>query len=975
MADKKNSSFVYHSILVIFYFSGIAGLAYQVIWGKLLAQIFGHTIYAISTVVATFMAGLALGSYFFGKKADKTASPLRLYAKLEFGIGLYALIFLSLFSPLDSVYNALFNYFDLGFSTFSVSRLFYAFLLLIVPTSLIGGTFPVISKYFIREAGKIREGSGLLYAFNTAGAVTGALLTGFLLLEWFGIAVTTYLMVAINLVLGITAWNLDKPQENQAPQVSPREADHPFAFVLIIYALAGFVSLALEVLWTRELTIVFLSSTYSFSTVLVTFLVGLTTGSWLFSRKKSVTDPLTYFYRIEFGIAVTALISLPLLRYLPQQFYIQRVMTGAISWEIELLLNFAVSFAVLILPTFLMGAAFPLVCTICTRSEARVGTDIGRVYAYNTLGAIFGSLTAGFLLIPLLGVVKSILVVSTFSFILVVILIIKYVPARRLGLEHLFMLIIFLLSLFVVAERTESFRPLQAGMKVIYSKEDISAEVKVLQDEQGERSLYINEKQQGGTRVTQTERWTGQVPLVFQSKPDSVLVIGLGTGVTLNALTEGPVEHVTCVDLIGSLVEAADKFEKINGAVLHHTDKVSFVEADGINYLNLTRNKFNLILCDIVHPDDAGAGDLYSSDFYQICKGGLKEDGLFIQWILLDQLAPSDLKVILATFYRVFPDMQIFLGQEQTIHQKLMLIGGSGTLAWDIRKIAENLHHLPFSDEFPGGKDPYSFMSYFVSSGSLLQEQITNAEINSRDHPVIEFQSPRHRWLPGKSVVNLNLLRNLRMPISKATRLTAASDSLLKTYFNTRSILLKGRIQEYYGRYTQADTSYSLAALRDVDTLLVSYLLEQNAGNLARARMTDMAVTAFKKAIAVNHHNTRASYALAEYLLQLGREAEAIEFFRYTAFYDQQDYQALRRLGDIYTKKNDFDRAFDYYHESVMRHDEQPILHYILGQIYANYKNDPDMALKSFRKSLQLNPYHHYNQRAKKAIASLEKTE
>jgi len=975
MTDKSNSSSVYRGILVIFFFSGIAGLAYQVIWGKLLAQIFGHTIYAISTVVATFMAGLALGSYFFGKKADHTASPLRLYAKLEFGIGLYALIFLFLFSYLDGIYGALFNYFDLGFSTFSVSRLFYAFFLLIIPTSLIGGTFPVISKYVIREAGKVREGSGYLYAFNTAGAVTGALLTGFLLLEWVGIAITTYLMVVINLTLGIIAWNLEERKEYPPLQAIKEKQENPFSFVLIIYALAGFVSLALEVLWTRELTIVFLSSTYSFSTVLVTFLVGLTAGSWFFSRKKSVKEPLSYFYRIEFGIAVTALLSLPLLRFLPQQFYIQRVMSGSISWEIELLLNFAVSFAVLIFPTFLMGAAFPLVCTICSRSEAQIGTDIGRVYAYNTLGAIFGSLTAGFILIPLLGVVKSILAVSIFSFILVAVLIIKYVPARRMGLEHLFMLIFFLLSLFVVAERTGSFRPLQAGMKVIYSKEDISAEVKVLQDEQGERSLYINEKQQGGTRVTQTERWTGQVPLVFQSNPDSVLVIGLGTGVTLNALTEGPVKHVTCVDLIGSLVEAADQFEMINDAVLHHADKVSFVEADGINYLNLTRNRFNLILCDIVHPDDAGAGDLYSIDFYRICKAGLKEDGLFIQWILLDQLAPSDLKVILATFYHVFPDVQIFLGQEQTIHQKLMLIGSRGTLRWDVESISENLRHLPFTDEFPGGRDPYSFLSYFVSSGSLLKDLIADTEINSRDHPVIEFQSPRHRWLPGKSIVNLNLLRNLRIPLSKATRLTTASDSLLKTYFNTRSLLLQGRIQEYYGRYAQADTSYSLAALRDVDTLLVSYLLEQNAGNLVSARRTDMAVTAFKKSIAVNHHNTRASYALAEYLLQLGREDEAIEFFRYTAFYDQQDYQALRRLGDIYTKKNDFDSAFDYYHESVMRHDEQPILHYILGQIYANYRNDPAMALKSFRKSLQLNPYHHYNQRAKKAIASLEDIE
>jgi spermidine synthase len=512
-------------------------------------------------------------------------------------------------------------------------------------------------------------------------------------------------------------------------------------------------------------------------------------------------------------------------------------------------------------------------------------------------------------------------------------------------------------------------------MKVVFEKEDISAEVKVLEDERGDLALYINEKQQGGTRVAQTERWSGQMPLVFHSKPDSVLLIGLGTGATLKALTEGPVQHITCVDLIGSLTEAADKFKAINGAVLRNDKRVSFVEADGINYLNLSQNKFDLILCDIVHPDDAGAGDLYSREFYQICKNGLTADGLFVQWILLDQLAPSDLKIILATFYHVFPGLQLFLGQEQTIHQKLMLIGGKGELKWNIDEIRANLQKLTFSSEFPGKDDPYSFLSYFVGSGTLLENQLASAKMNTRNHPVIEYQSPRHRWLTGKSITNLDLLRTFRQPVNKGTDLIAAADSLVEKYFNTRTQLLQGRLLEYHGQYEKADTAYSLAALHDVDTLLVSYLLEQNAGNLAAHKKNELAVTAYKKSLAVNHLNTSASFSLAEWLLQHKQEAEAIEFFRYTAYYDPDDYQAMRRLGDIYSVKKDFDQAFYYYTLSLTRNDHQPLLHYILGQIYANHKNDPVNALKSLKRSLELNPYHHYNKQAREAVSRLEKGE
>ncbi len=968
--DQNKSQLI---LLIIFFFSGIAGLAYQILWVKLLSQMFGHTIFAISTVVATFMAGLAIGSFIFGRYVDRSKSPLRLYALLELGIGLYAFMFLQLYPLFNDIYIALFKYFDLGFATFSISRFIFAFLILIIPTALIGGTFPVIARYYIRNVKEVKKDTGLLYAVNTLGAVSGALITGFVLLEWFGISVTNDLMVAINLLLALIVWRFSAGDELPLSFIEEKKKDKNVSFILIIYAISGFVSLSLEVLWTRELSIVFLSSTYSFSTVLVTFLIGLTIGSFIISSKKiKINNAITYFYRIQYGIAIMALLSIPFLRYFPQKLYIEAVATQTITWKMEILFNFAVSFLVLIIPTLLMGAAFPLVCSIYTRTIKNIGNDLGIIYAFNTTGAILGSLIAGFLLIPWFGVVTSISIVSVIAFLISVAVIIKYTSFRESRLEHLFLVIVFFMLFFGINVKGDGFRPLPEGTKVLYSKEDIGAEVKVLKDEQGEIALYINEKQQGGTLVSQTERWTGQIPLIFYNSPDSILLIGLGTGVTLNAITEGPVKHVTCVDLIGSLVEAAELFKDINGNVLKKDDRVKFVEADGINFLDLVSHKYDLIICDIVHPDDAGAGDLYSLEFYQRTRAGLKKNGIFVQWVILDQLATEDLKTILATFYHVFPDMQLYLGQEQNIYQKLMLMGSVSEKRFQFKEISDNLKRLQFSIEFAGKDNPYSFLSFFVTDGLSMEEEFSQVSLNSRDHPIIEYQSPKHKWLIGKSIHNLNYLNRIRQPVYKQIVMDSVQTQICQQYFNARSLILRGRLEEYTGDSEAADISYSRAALIDVDTLLVSYLLAGIAFEFVEEKKSDLAITAFKKSIAVNHRNTGSSFALAEFLSRLGNFDEAFEFYKYTVHQNPTHSPAYRKMGDYYSKNQEFDNALYCYRMSLDINNNQPILHYICGQIYFNHKSDYGNAARNFQISLEQNPYHRYSQQAYDALRKLE---
>jgi spermidine synthase len=954
-------------ILILFFFSGLAGLSYQVVWIKLLALIFGHTIYAVSSVVAAFMAGLAAGSYFWGRIADRTRNQLQLYALLELGIGVYAALFVFLFPVLDQLYAAVFHFLNLNYSSLSLTRLLFSMLTLLFPTFLMGGTFPVLSKFYIRWTGDVGKTTGILYALNTAGAVCGACLSGFLLIEKLGLQLTTLLMVTLNLIIAVTAIVLSRksqPQQKVASGEIP-EYNKNLRLILPLYALAGFAALALEVLWTRELTIDFLSSTYSFTVVVVTFLVGLTLGSWWISRIKMIRqNAAALFYRLEYGIALSTLLSLPLLRYLPQKLYIQAVATQSISWSSEVFFNFLVSFAVILIPTFLMGAVFPVVCALYTDSSRQIGTTVGKVYAYNTIGSIAGTLVAGFILIPLSGVFHSIVLLSLISFLIALTAVIYFRQHRIWRYGHAVWAAIYLVLMMFFMARGDGFRPLPPDTTVLFAREDVSAEVKVLKNKMGTVALFINEKQQGGTQVSQSERWAGQIPLLFHHHPDTVLVIGLGSGVTLNALSEDKAKSITCVDLIGSLQEAADYFKDVNGNVLSKKDQVKFVVADGINYLNLVRQNYDLILCDIVHPDDVGAGGLYAREFYTSCKSRLRPGGFLAQWLLLDQLSVHDLQIILVTFRSVFPEMQIYLGHEITQFQKLLLLGSTQKLSVNPAMIFKRLHSVPFAAELPGEKDVWSFLTYFVADGSALNRYLETVPLNTFNHPLIEYTSPRSKWLPVKTVKNLQYLASLRHPFNTVMDLDSAATNRLQRYFSTRTYILEGRCQELSGHYDRADYYYTQAALTDVDTLLVSKLLTRLALILEDQNKAGEAENAMRNALAVNKRNADAAFALAELLNNSGKIDAALPYYKYTVTLDSSNYVAYRKLGDLFSQKQEFENAFYAYSMSVHIEPEQPVVYYILGQLNLNFKKDVPQAEQCFQKSLEIDPNHRYREQA-----------
>ncbi|HXV48087.1 MAG TPA: fused MFS/spermidine synthase, partial [Candidatus Binatia bacterium] len=403
MTDRVQSS-KQNALLLIglfcFFFSGAAGLIYQVVWTRMLTQIFGNTTYAIATVLSAFMAGLAIGSYWFGQIADRGKNDFLLYGILEAGVGVYGFLVPWLFAGAQKLYGPIFGLNENFPFVFNLVLFFLSFVLLVFPTLLMGATLPVLSRFFVRSFADFGSRVGDLYATNTLGAVIGCAAAGFVLIPTLGMRTTVFVAAGVNMVIAAVILVVDRirpktvqefavePTADEAATETPRSSSSMLAWVLLTsFALSGFASLVYENAWTRALTLVIGSSIYSFSTMLVTFLIGLALGGFIYARFMGEREArLSTFGLIELWVGLSALATIPLFERLPLIFV--RLLHGfGDTFTVFLSLQIFLSALVMFLPTVLLGMTFPLVARLFTQSIYRVGSGVGSSYAANTVGA------------------------------------------------------------------------------------------------------------------------------------------------------------------------------------------------------------------------------------------------------------------------------------------------------------------------------------------------------------------------------------------------------------------------------------------------------------------------------------------------------------------------------------------------------------------------------------------------------------
>jgi predicted membrane-bound spermidine synthase/cytochrome c-type biogenesis protein CcmH/NrfG len=586
--------------LFCFFFSGAAGLLYQVVWTRMLTQIFGNTTYAIATVLSAFMAGLAIGSYLFGKIADRGKNDFLLYGILEAGVGVYGFAVPWLFTLAQRVYGPIFGLNETHPFLFNLVLFGLSFVLLVFPTLLMGATLPVLSRFYVRSFAQFGRRVGDLYATNTLGAVIGCAAAGFFFIPSLGMRATVYLAAALNLVIALVILLVDRLRDKEplhlaaeaaaaeaAPPAPEASSSHLRWVVLLSFALSGFASLVYENAWTRALTLVIGSSIYSFTTMLVTFLVGLALGGFIYARFMGEREArLSTFGLIELWVGLAALATIPLFERLPLIFV--RLLHGfGDNFTVFLYLQVFLSALVMFVPTVLLGMTFPLVARLFTQSLYRVGSGVGSSYSANTVGAVLGAFAGGFILIPSLGVQNSIIFAVVMNLAIGcwlvfsdtrlaawpryalaagVLLLAVAVPLRMPRWDRH----ILTSGVTIYNDRYESLPSDSLRLEemrrddLLFYKEGLTSTVSVHRIT-GSEYIYFksNGKIDGSYGDALSQLMTSYIPMMLHPKAEQALTIGLGSGMSAKALaTFKTLKEIEVIEIEPAMIEASKFFDR-----------------------------------------------------------------------------------------------------------------------------------------------------------------------------------------------------------------------------------------------------------------------------------------------------------------------------------------------------------------------------------------------------------------------------
>ena len=605
--------------LFCFFLSGAAGLIYQVVWTRMLTQIFGNTTYAIATVLSAFMAGLAIGSYLFGKIADRGKNDFLLYGILEAGVGIYGFAVPWLFHMAQKIYGPIFGLNESYPFIFNMVLFLLSFTLLVFPTLLMGATLPVLSRFFVRSFAQFGRRVGDLYATNTLGAVIGCAAGGFLLIPILGMRATVFVAATVNLVIAALILVVDRIRDKEplefiaetvAEEAKTAEGEAAPSWLLwvllISFGLSGFASLVYENAWTRALTLVIGSSIYSFTTMLVTFLIGLSLGGFIYARFLGNREArLSTFGLIELWVGLAALATIPLFERLPLIFV--RLLQGfGDTFTVFLYLQIFLSALVMFVPTVLLGMTFPLVARLFTQSLYRVGSGVGSSYAANTVGAVLGAFAGGFILIPNIGVQNTIVFAVVMNLLIGCLLVwadprMSMVPRLALGLVVLVLAVlipfrvprwdhhVLTSGVTIYHDRYEGLPTNSLRLEemrrddVLFYREGLTTTVSVHRIP-GSEYIYFksNGKIDGSYGDALSQLMTSYIPMLLHPTAERALTIGLGSGMSAKALaTFDTLKEIEVIEIEPTMIEASKFFDRAFVKMDKLPPGVSIPEDDG----------------------------------------------------------------------------------------------------------------------------------------------------------------------------------------------------------------------------------------------------------------------------------------------------------------------------------------------------------------------------------------------------------
>ena len=753
----------------------------------MMGWVFGVTVYAASTVWASFMAGLAVGSLAAGVIGDRVRHPLRWFGVTELLIGATALATPAILFELQKIYVALYPSLPRALPALTAARLAIALLVLILPTTLMGATLPLVIKGSEARGGSLGAHLGVLYGSNAIGAIVGTIAAGLYLIPGLGIHGTFLAAAAVNLAVGAGALALsgvaphgsrdhDPARErlSQSEPVPPKLAgrhaseggpvppklaerhasedgmtDRQLLVVIAVFTLSGVIALAIEVVWFRVLTLFLRPTVYGFAMMLATILTGIALGSYvvtpLLERRLRW---LSILAGLELAVGVAIVLSFRPLAYLPD---LSNRLSPALSQVMPAYLVFPIAGSLLaIFPTaLLMGIAFPIGLRVWARggrhtaapanrtpgrSEEGTARRIGTFYSLNVAGAIAGSLAAGFFLLPILGSRAAIILLGTLAFVSGLALLwvseLK-TPARvaiGLAATAVFGVAVWLSPDAFVQFVAQRYR----RQEIVWREEGVEATVVVHKAANNELSLTVNGNHEASTGggMTYVHRRIGHLPMALHPFARTALVIGIGGGATAGAVSVHDGVDVDIVELAGAVVRGAKFFEAINYGVLSRPNVHLSVD-DGRNHLMLTRRRYDVVTADVIHPIFAGSGNLYSREYFQLIRQVLNPGGLVLQWVAGTE---AEYKAIARTFISVFPETTVWVDGSLMVGslQPLRLRRAEFDAKLDLPGRAQGLHDL-------GIESFDKLLTSFVAGPDELRAYLGPGPILTDDRPLTEY--------------------------------------------------------------------------------------------------------------------------------------------------------------------------------------------------------------------------------------------
>lgn len=749
-------------LLLLFVGSGCAALIYEIVWLQLLQLVIGSSAFSLAVLLGTFMGGMCLGSFALPRFISAQRHPLRLYALLEIGIAVSGLVVLFAMPVVGRVYTALVGH---GVAGIALRALVCAICLL-PPTIMMGATLPAVARW-IETTPRGVSWLGYFYGGNTAGAVAGCVLAGFYLLPTYDMATATWFAVVINLLVAALALALaSRAPHRKAPDEAPSETaavqsiSQPVAgsrVVLVSIALSGLCALAAEVVWARTLSLLLGATVYTFSIILAVFLVGLGLGSSAGAAigrsrlRPRVALGLCQLLQVA-GIAWAAYaiaVSLPYwpAELLPNAGRWAQFKVGIVTHQwaaVPRPLYDVVRCAFAILPSALLwGASFPLALAALAQPGLDPARLVGRTYAANTLGAIAGALGASLWLIPHFGTQHTqqiLLAVSLGSAALVLFRRLAFgLPAALAGFAVIVGLAPVVSGIpWQLVAYGRQIATTDYGAKSLFLGEGMNSSVNVTENPGGARFFHVSGKTEASSieKDMRLQRMLGHIPALLHPNPKSVLIVGCGAGVTAGSFVIHPsIERIVICDIEPLIPQVVSTFFKIENNDVVHDPRVEIVYDDARHFIATTKEHFDIITSDPIHPWVKGSAVLYSQEYFELCRQHLNPGGFVTQWVPLYE---SDRAVVLseiATFFTVFPQGTIWGNDDDGSGYDTVMLGQAEPLRVDVAALTAKMarpDHARVINALVGLDldTPVGLLSSYTGRYADLKAWLAPAEIN-----------------------------------------------------------------------------------------------------------------------------------------------------------------------------------------------------------------------------------------------------